>query len=153
MKTLIDMCLFLILSGLGAAATAYMHPNAPRPGETAALDEFAISLSEIPDPGRVLWLDARSESEYLGGHIPDALLVNLESWQQGLDRVFKAWEPGRPVVVYCSSASCHTSAQVAARLRREFEVNSIYHLREGWEGWLQSGKPIEVSGVSYEGSL
>lgn len=153
MKTLGEMFLLLLLAGLGAGGIYLWHPQAPSPGQTGDLEEYAVSLGEIPDAGRVLWLDARTQEVFLQGHVPGALLVNLEDWQAGLDRVFSVWEPGRPVVVYCSSAGCHASAQVAARLRKEFEATNIYHLREGWEGWLASGRPIELGEVSYGGAL
>jgi rhodanese-related sulfurtransferase len=100
--------------------------------------ENSVPLSDVQHWGeRVLWVDARSEAEYAAGHIPGALLLNLDQWNGLLPSLLQVWERDRMVVVYCSSISCQASREVAEKLRDEVGLQSVFVLRGGWEAWRQ----------------
>jgi rhodanese-related sulfurtransferase len=82
----------------------------------------------------VLWLDARSADEYEAGHVPGAILLNLESWDQLFPQFLDRWSPEKRVVVYCSVATCELSHEVAERLRKN-GISSVFVLKGGWEAW------------------
>ena len=100
--------------------------------------ENSVPLSDVQRwENQVLWVDARSETEYAAGHIPGAFMLNLDQWNQLLPSLLQVWEPDKMVVVYCSSLSCQASQEVAEKLREEVGLQSVFVLQGGWEAWRQ----------------
>lgn len=82
----------------------------------------------------VLWIDARSETEFQADHIPGALWLNETNFESGLDALLDRWSPRSTLIVYCGSTACNASQQLAARLKASgFE--SVYVLEGGWRAW------------------
>jgi rhodanese-related sulfurtransferase len=103
-----------------------------------------IPASEIVDLAlvrswgdNVIWLDARPENEYEQGHIPKAILLNEDRWNELLPQFLGQWSPDKRVVVYCSARSCNLAGDVARRLREEAQLKDVYVLEGGWEEWLK----------------
>lgn len=88
----------------------------------------------------VLWVDARPDAQFEQQHIPNALLLNQERWDELLPQFLAAWSPEKRVLIYCSSRSCAASHEVARRLRQEAELKDVFVLHGGWEGWLAAKK-------------
>ena len=91
-----------------------------------------------------LWVDARPEEEFSHDHVPGALLLNEDRWNELLPPFLAAWSPEKKIVVYCSTQSCNLALEVAKRLRNEVQLkdekggNSVFVLQGGWEEWLKS---------------
>ena len=85
-----------------------------------------------------MWVDARSADDYEAEHVPGALLLNLESWDELFPKFLDQWTPEKKVVVYCSAATCELSREVAERLRTN-GISSVFVLKGGWEAW-KAGK-------------
>jgi rhodanese-related sulfurtransferase len=91
----------------------------------------------------VMWVDARSAEDFESDHIPDAILLNEDSWTELLPQFLERWSPDKGVVVYCSAESCNAAAEVARRLREEAQLkdnegkNCVFVLEGGWEEWLK----------------
>ncbi len=88
----------------------------------------------------VMWLDARPDAQFQQEHIPGAILLNEDRWNELLGPMLAAWDPDKHVVVYCSSLSCGASHDVARRLRDEARLSNVYVLRGGWETWQAAKK-------------
>ena len=88
----------------------------------------------------VIWIDARPEEEFAQEHIPGALLLNEDRWNELLPPMLAAWSPEKRVVVYCSSESCGSSREVARRLRNDAQLKNVFVLEGGWEAWKGTGK-------------
>ena len=132
--------IILIISGLLAAATAWLHPRAPSYSE-GRLDAGEITLTMVEaHPGAVLWVDARAAKEYAEEHIPDAIHLNEDNWEEGLMVFFEAYaeKADALIVVYCGQEACQSSKAVATRLQRDLGMDSIYHLRGGWATWKET---------------
>jgi len=84
-----------------------------------------------------IWVDARPDEEFAQDHVPGALLLNEDHWNELLPQFLAAWSPGKKVVVYCSSLSCNASREVARRLRKEAQLPDVFILEGGWEAWLK----------------
>jgi len=84
-----------------------------------------------------IWIDARPDEEFAHDHVPGALLLNEDRWNELLPEFLAAWSPGKKVVVYCSSLSCNASREVARRLRKEAQLPDVFVLEGGWEAWLK----------------
>ena len=106
-----------------------------------------IPASEIVDldlvrswAGNVIWVDARPDNEYEQDHIPGALPVNEDRWNELLPPFLAQWSPEKKVVVYCSTKSCNLAGDVARRLREEAQLQNVFVLEGGWEEWLKERK-------------
>jgi rhodanese-related sulfurtransferase len=125
----------LVIALIPSVGSAFYHIRVkswPVPSENS------VPLSDVQHWGKqVLWVDARSETEYAAGHIPGAFLLNLDQWNQLLPSLLQVWEPDKIVVVYCSSLSCQASREVTEKLRDEVGLQSVFVLRGGWEAWRQ----------------
>jgi rhodanese-related sulfurtransferase len=87
--------------------------------------------------GNVIWVDARPDEEFARDHVPGALSLNEDRWNELLPQFLAAWSPGKKIVVYCSTLSCNASREVARRLRREAQLPDVFVLEGGWEVWLK----------------
>ena len=69
-----------------------------------------------------IWVDARPDDEFASDHVPGAISLNEDRWNELLPQFLTAWSPGKKIVVYCSSLSCNASREVARRLRKEAQL-------------------------------
>jgi rhodanese-related sulfurtransferase len=90
--------------------------------------------------GNAIWVDARPDEEFARDHVPGALLLNEDRWNELLPQFLAVWSPGKKVVVYCSSLSCNASREVARRLRKEAQLSDVFVLKGGWEAWLKENR-------------
>ncbi len=99
-----------------------------------------VTVREAMAWPNVLWVDSRSAMDYQQGHFPGALHLHPSDWESGLARLFEAWEPGVPVVVYCDGQSCDASRQMADRLRADLGLEPVFWLHGGWEELRKLGE-------------
>jgi rhodanese-related sulfurtransferase len=88
--------------------------------------------------GDVLWVDARPSEEFERDHVPGAVSLSPDRWDEELAQFLGTqWSPEKKIVVYCSAASCNLAEDVAHRLRDKAKLpNDIRILKGGWEAWL-----------------
>ena len=87
-----------------------------------------------------VWVDARPDDEFARDHVPNALSLNEDRWNELLPQFLAAWSPGKKIIVYCSSVGCNASREVARRLRKEAQLPDVYVLKGGWEAWLKRNR-------------
>ena len=104
------------------------------PSELATVDQARTW------PGNVIWVDARPDEEFARDHVPGALSLNEDRWNELLPQFLAVWSPGKKVVVYCSSLGCNASREVARRLRKEAQLSDVFVLEGGWEAWLKKNR-------------
>ena len=90
--------------------------------------------------GNVIWVDARPDAEFARDHVPGAVSLNEDRWNELLPQFLAAWSPGKKVVVYCSTESCDLAREAAERLRKEAQVPEVFVLGGGWEAWLKKNR-------------
>ena len=90
--------------------------------------------------GNVIWVDARPDEEFARDHVPGALSLNEDRWNELLPQFLATWSPEKKVVVYCSSLSCNASREIASRLRKEAQLPDVFVLEGGWEAWLKKNR-------------
>ncbi|MBC2606970.1 rhodanese-like domain-containing protein [Pelagicoccus albus] len=98
-----------------------------------------LSLQDLDSLEDPVWVDARLQNDYDVSHLPGAVSVNEENWEDGFSRLLELWTPDRSIVVYCSSQSCLRSHSVAERLRVELGIEDAFALRGGWEALVEAG--------------
>ena len=88
----------------------------------------------------VIWADARPDEEFARDHVPGAISLNEDRWNELLPQFLATWSPEKKVVVYCSSQGCNASREVARKLRTEAQLKDVFVLQGGWEEWLKREK-------------
>ena len=86
----------------------------------------------------VIWLDARPDAEFEREHVPGAIQLNEDRFNELLPQMLQVWSPEKKVIVYCSSQACGASREVAHRLRNEAGLTNVLVLEGGWEAWAAS---------------
>jgi rhodanese-related sulfurtransferase len=109
--------------------------------ETVSWEQRAVAKDEVELPQTqawgetVLWVDARPDAQFQAAHIPKAIQLNEDRWDELLPQLLAVWSPDKRVVVYCSSESCAASHEVAEKLRKNAGLTNVYVLHGGWETW------------------
>ena len=132
--------LLLGLALLPAIGQAVYH-RTTAPWNEPALREGEVRLTQARDWGdTVIWVDARPDADFERDHIPLAIQLNEDRWDELLPQFLEKWSPEKRVVVYCSTVSCAASHEVARRLREQAGLPNVYVLSGGWEAWLEALK-------------
>ena len=99
-----------------------------------SVNEFEKKLTETP--GKII-LDVRTPNEYNSGHLPDAMLINVN------DKDFKSkieqLDKSKPVFVYCK-AGYRSSNASAILLQSGFK--EVYDLQGGIDSWSGAKKTV-----------
>jgi rhodanese-related sulfurtransferase len=88
----------------------------------------------------VTWVDARPDADFARDHVPGALSLNEDRWNELLPQFLAVWSPGKKVVVYCSAESCDLAREAAERLRKEAQIPDVFVLEGGWEAWVKKNR-------------
>jgi rhodanese-related sulfurtransferase len=134
--------LLLALALLPAAVPAlYFRDRILWEARVAESDMVSVELARSWGADAI-WIDARPEADFESDHVPDAILLNEDRWNELLPQFLQQrWSPEKKLVVYCSAESCNLAGDVARRLREEAKLpNQIRVLKGGWEEWLKTRK-------------
>jgi rhodanese-related sulfurtransferase len=102
--------------------------------DPALLRKDEICLGDVE--GNVLWVDARSRSEWEENGLEGSILWNMDPKED--DMAFESEAAARVfaaelVVVYCGSEACGTSRQIADRIRKLDLGPTVKVLFGGWD--------------------
>ena len=134
--------LLLGLAFLPAAGQArYFRDKVSWQSRIAESEMVAVDVARSWGAGAI-WVDARPEDEFERDHVPGAILLNEDRWNELLSQFLQQhWSPEKKIVVYCSAESCNVAGDVARRLREEAKLpNEIRVLKGGWEEWQSANK-------------
>jgi rhodanese-related sulfurtransferase len=125
---------FALVPGMGEAVY-FRHKISWR---SAVPPSELVTIAQTRAWGQsVIWVDARPDAEFARDHVPGALSLNEDRWNELLPQFLAGWSPGKKVVVYCSAESCDLAREVAERLRKEAQISDVFVLKGGWEAWLK----------------
>lgn len=136
--------LILLLAAVPASISAWLW--APTEGAMTDLVagpipaghlDMATIAARQSDGEHFTWIDARSTAEFEQDHVPGAIHLPLNDWEAGFDRLMGEWDPAVSTIVYCGSAACGASEQVAERLRLELGMGEVVVLHGGWMAWTE----------------
>ena len=139
MKALLRQSALLVVLALLPAAVQALYLRDKIPWQARVADSDFVEVDTARGWGtNVLWIDARPADEFERDHVPGAISLNEDRWNEGLAQFLTTnWSPEKKIVVYCSAASCNLAEDVARRLREEAKLpNEIRILKGGWEAWL-----------------
>lgn len=143
MKALLRQSVALLALALLPAAVQALYLRDKIPWQSRVAESDLVSVEVARGWGaNALWVDSRPADEFERDHIPGAVLLNEDRWNELLPQFLgQQWSPEKKIVVYCSAASCNLAEDVARRLREEAKLpNEIRILNGGWEAWLEKKK-------------
>lgn len=89
--------------------------------------------------GDVLWIDARPQEQYDAGHVPGALLLNEQKFEEQLVTYLDVLQTNKkPIILYCSAAKCEASRKVLEHLKQVLPIENAFILKGGWQAWQQT---------------
>jgi rhodanese-related sulfurtransferase len=145
MRTPAQLAVVIALSLAGAGGT-YLIKGAPKRAfvcDPASLKPDEVCLEQLPADQKILWVDARTRSEWKRDGMPGSVLWNQEPGEDA--QAFEAeivpliLETPR-VVVYCGNDNCGLSREIAKKIRA-LELNAeVSVLRGGWQALSDAGK-------------
>ena len=168
MKRLIAQVLFFVIAAslLGIARNAVAPNGVDWVGDWSQRDSVVAAVAEDPtalppsaqadDPPMltlpeaaalqgqpdVVFIDAREPEEFQAGHIPGAVNLPFDYFDEYYPIVEQEVPKDKHIVTYCSGAECELSLFLAREMRRMGYTNiSIFF--GGWGMWTDSGKSVE----------
>ena len=133
----------LILAGLaflpGLGQAIYFRERVSWQSPVPASEAVTVAQAQSWADGAI-WIDARPDEQFVREHVPGALQLNEDHWNELLPQMLVQYSPEKRVVVYCSSQSCNLALEVARRLRQEAQLKNVFVLEGGWEAWLGAKK-------------
>lgn len=146
-STLITGCLMLLLAtAVSGWLTAVLSPSpltAERISPSRVEMQALAQGIEIIDPagmravvaqGSRLILDARPQSEYDQGHLPTAMPLPVDDFENSFPLIAPMLTPDTPLVVYCGGPLCDDALRLAGYLREAGFGDTALFL-QGMEGW------------------
>ncbi len=140
--TAFQVALLILLSAAAAWATLRWHPRAPAlylVQEPLREDEVTMKIIQERWHDDVLWIDARPQDAFDAGHVPGALLLNEQAFEQQLFTYLDILQKNtKPIVVYCSAAKCDASRRILERLKQTLPIENAHVLKGGWTAWQKA---------------
>ena len=137
-----EALILIVLSLTGAAGTHLLHPRAPAwylSQEPLADDEVSMAVIDEKWKGDVFWIDARISAQFEQEHVPGALSLNEQNFEQVLfDQIEIFQDLKKPVVIYCDSDKCDASRKVREQLVLRMPLENVFVLKGGWQAWRPS---------------
>jgi rhodanese-related sulfurtransferase len=145
MKAILQSLMLLSLAAVAAFGTYTWHPKAPAlflTQEPLRDDEVSMAVIREKFAGEVLWIDARPADQFAAAHMPGALNVSEQQFDEQLVQHLDVLQTNaKPVVVYCSGQKCEASRKVMERLKEMGFVKDAYIFKGGWSVLSQQQTP------------
>jgi rhodanese-related sulfurtransferase len=144
MKPIAQLAVILVLA-FAAAGTTYWLKGPPVRSyfcDPATLKADEVCLAQVSPNTNILWVDARSRTDWQKSGLPGSVLWNLDPSEdmQAFEAEIAARIIDVPrVIVYCGDENCGLSHQIAARIRQLQLGADVSVLRGGWRALNDAG--------------
>ncbi len=123
------ICLIIFFAAVIGGINFLINPNKPQHAEGLTFTQVA----KLSTP--VLFVDARKAVDFSLGHVAGAVNLPDDDFDAHVGAFLDRWVPEASVVVYCANSGCNSSASVARRLREDFQIKTVYVLKDDWQLW------------------
>lgn len=106
------------------------------------LSDIEKMVSEKPDKGNYMLVDARPEIKFAAGYIPWAVSIPKQELESRLAELPK--DKSTKIVFYCGGIKCKLSAQ-SAEIAEKAGYTNVYTFSTGMPSWEKAGKTPWVS--------
>ena len=136
MRAMRQALILVALAAVAAFGTQQWHPRAPAlylTQEPLRDDEVSLEVIRERFHDAVLWIDARPADHFAVNHLPGALNVSEQQFDEQLVQHLDTLQTNtKPVVVYCSGQKCEASRKVMERLKEMGFVKDAFVFKGGW---------------------
>ncbi len=95
--------------------------------------------------GKIIFVDARNETDYLKGHIPGAWLFDPYQPEKYFPTVVPVCQNAEEILVYCHGGDCDDSLSAATLLKQVgIPFDKLHVYSGGMEEWQKSAHPVEA---------
>lgn len=140
----------LLALALLCAGGIYLVIGAPDRSYACVQEELELNhvcLETVAEKwsGDVLWVDARSKSEFEADHLTGAVWVSETDTEecladpQTMEEIGMSGVNEQKLVVYCATDACGSSKVVAEAIRETGFHSEVYVLQGGWKA-IQAAK-------------
>ena len=109
--------------------------------------EQALHLFQDPlyQQGATIFIDARNDEHYQGGHIPGAYQFDNYHPENYMGTIFPLCQSAQKIVIYCNGGNCEDS-QFAALTLRDAQIpnEKLFVYTGGITEWTNHGYAIEL---------
>jgi len=126
-------------------AVERISQNKAAPVSLAGKNLTLETFREIVEQRKALILDARPEIFHRLGHVPGAVSLSREDFENRYIKLRGILEKDKnqPLVVYCAGSDCEESELVQQALAK-LNFTNVAVFRGGWAAWTQAGLPKET---------
>ena len=110
-------------------------------GQDIPVISFIDALGKFHS-GKVRFVDARPEEHFLQGHIPGAVSVPFEQFDEFLPVIVDLIDSGSGLVLYCTNRECDDALLLAIELLNMGCTNMALYV-DGFETWKKNGGGVE----------
>ena len=96
------------------------------------------------DEGSAVFVDSRSTWAYEEGHVPGAVSLPLEEFDDLAGSRLGDVPVYREIITYCSGTECQSSLSLARKLTEEMGFMRTRAFFQGWPAWVEAGQPVAV---------
>ncbi|WP_395745484.1 rhodanese-like domain-containing protein [Prosthecobacter sp.] len=143
-SAILQAAFLILLAATAAWATHVWHPRAPAlylVQEPLRNDEVSMKVIQEKWQGKVLWIDARIQEQYDAGHVPGAVLLNEQRFDEQLFGLLDTLQTNtKPIIVYCNAAKCEASRKILEELKLRLPIENAFVLKGGWNAWKEAEK-------------
>jgi rhodanese-related sulfurtransferase len=138
---------FIAVASLAASAVTWLAKGPPNRAfvcHQATLKPGEVCLEQVAGHSGILWVDARSRTDWETSGVPGSILWNLDGAEDmqafEAETAMKIAEGAARVIVYCGDENCGVSTQVAERIRKLDLGPDVQVLRGGWRALSEAGR-------------
>lgn len=101
--------------------------------------------SALYQEGGIIFIDARNDEHYQGGHIPRAYQFDNYHPENYMGTVFPLCQSAQKIVVYCNGGNCEDSQFAALSLRdAQIPNEKLFVFTGGITEWTNRGNVVEL---------
>lgn len=116
------------------------RPLAYQPTDAPLVNVLEASL--LFQKPEVVFLDVREPVDFAKEHIPKAINLPFEEFDEYFPKVSGIVTPEKEIVVYCAGLDCDASLY-ACRLLQEKGYQKLHMFFGGWQKWKEAGMPVQ----------
>jgi len=102
----------------------------------------SYTAKRIFDNHEAIFVDARSQEQFEGGHIKGAISLPVWDIESEIEAFIAQYPENQPFVIYCSGRECEDSHTLAQHLL-DVGYSAIRVYIDGFPAWKAEGFPVE----------
>jgi rhodanese-related sulfurtransferase len=132
-KKVIESCVFILISMILMISTLSCDSSTKTTVEDAniiSVEEAYNMMQDNQDNPDFMIIDVRTESEYILGHIENA--VNIDYYAEDFKQTINQLDKNKTYIVYCG---CGGRGGKTLNIMKELGFREVYNIKDGFLDW------------------